>query len=397
MSESSSTQTGNFLLILTANAILGAAMPMLIILGGLAGLMLAPSPGLATLPPSVQVLAGLVAAAPFSLFMGRYGRKAGFLLGVLIAFIGALVGVAALYSASFVFLCVSHFLLGAALSGFQYFRFAAAEVVPDRWKSVAISFVLASGLVAAFGGPEVFLRTSELLAPVLFAGGYAGIAGVTLVGAVPLLFLRLPAPVGLSPKASRGGINALEVIKRPAVAAAILSAAMSTAIMVFMMAPTPLAMVGCGHSEALAGDVIRWHVVAMFAPSFVTGFIIKRFGARAVILTGFALLACASGVAASGLSAEHFYIALILLGVGWNFGFIGGTSLLADALTPEERPVIQGTNDTLIALASTVCAFASGAIVTSYGWLILALLILPVLVVGASVLVWSGRVQTRNA
>lgn len=397
MSDSSAAQPGNFLLILTANAILGAAMPMLIILGGLAGLMLAPSPGLATMAPSVQALAGLVAAAPFSLFMGKFGRRAGFLLGAAIAFVGALAGVAALYTASFVLLCVCHFLLGAALSGFQYFRFAAAEVVPDRWKSVAISLVLASGLVAAFGGPEVFLRTSALLAPVPFAGAYAGIAGIAVIGAVPLLFLRLPAPVGLSSSASREAIHALEVIKRPAVAAAIMSAALSTAIMVFMMAPTPLAMVGCGHSEALAGDVIRWHVVAMFAPSFVTGFIIKRFGARAVILTGFALLAAASGVAASGLSAEHFYLALILLGVGWNFGFIGGTSLLADALTPEERPVVQGTNDTLIALASTVCAFAAGAIVTSYGWLILALMVLPVLAVGAGVLVWSGRARTGNA
>ena len=394
MNTSPSAGSRNFLLILLANSVLGAAMPMLIILGGLAGLMLAPSAGLATLPPSIQALAGLVATGPFSLFMGKYGRRSGFIVGALVAFTGALTGVAALYASSFILLCISHFLLGAALACFQYFRFAAAEVVPDQWKSVAISMILASGLVAAFGGPEIFLRTSELLAPIPFAGAYAAIAAISLIGAVPLLGLRLEIKKLPDTTLANSEVRALDVIRRPNVAVAIMSSALSMAIMVFLMAPTPLAMVGFGYSEALAGDVIRWHVVAMFAPSFVTGFIIKRFGARAVILTGFGLLAIAAGTAASGLSLHHFYGALIILGVGWNFGFIGGTSLLAEALTPEERPAVQGANDTLIALASTVCAFASGAIVTAYGWLILSLLVLPILTVGTIMLL---RYPTRDA
>ncbi len=387
-------QTGyrDFAGLLAANTILGVAMPMLIILGGLAGLMLAPGKTLATFPPSVQMLAGLVAAGPFSLLMGRYGRKVGFVMGGVMAILGGVIGALALLQSSFWLLCVGHMFFGAALACYQYFRFAAAEVVPGQWQPVAISLMLTSGLVAALAGPQIFIFTKDVFAPVPLAGAYAAISVVSLLGMIPLAVARMPGTVRAAPgqRASRGTLSA--ALRRGPVIKAMVIAAAAQGFMVLLMAPTPLAMIGCGLGETMAGDVIRWHVVAMFAPSFVTGFIIKRVGTQPVALGGLALLVASAAVAASSLSALHFYLALILLGVGWNFGFIGATNMLASALSAEERAGVQGANDTIVALASTLCAFASGAIVVGLGWTTLNLIALPILTcVIVGVAVFGGR------
>jgi MFS family permease len=381
----------NFALLLGANAILGTALPMMIVLGGLAGLLLAPAEGLATLPTSVSTLAGLFAAAPFSLFMGRYGRQAGFVLGALFAAAGGAAGLWAMVEDSFFLLLTGHFLLGAALACFQFFRFAAAEVVPDRWRSVAISLMLTSGLVAALLGPEVFARTKDALVPLPFAGAYGAIVSLALIGVLPLLFLR---GLGAAPVRAAGAsakLDVLAVLRRRPVALAIFAGAISQGVMVLLMVPTPIVMVGCGFDGATGAQVVGWHVVAMFAPSFVTGFLVKRFGAAAIVYLGLALLAVAALIAASGLTLGHFYVSLIVLGVGWNFGFIGATSMLSDALAPEERAAVQGINDTAIALASAVAAFASGALVAGFGWAVLTLASLPIIVATALALLWFGR------
>ncbi|GFE63799.1 MFS transporter [Litoreibacter roseus] len=353
---------------------------MLIILGGLAGLMLAPSTALATLPASIQTMAGLFAAGPFSLLMGRLGRRTGFLLGGVLAALGGLAATVALVSGNFLLLCAAHFALGAALSCYQYFRFAAAEVVTSEWQPVAISLMLTSGLIAAFAGPQVFIATKDALGAVPLAGAYAAVAGVSIVGVVPLAFVRMPT-ADIAPRPTNTNrFASLAVLRRKSVRSAVLLAAVSQGVMVFLMVPTPLAMIGCGFSEAMAGDVIRWHVVAMFAPSFFTGFLIKRFGTRRIALTGLALLTVSAMAAATGLSSVHFYGSLILLGVGWNFGFIAATQLLASAVTSDKKSMVQGVNDTVIALASTVFAFAAGAIVAGFGWIVLACIALVILV-----------------
>ena len=374
-------QNANIVGLLAANTILTAAMPMLIILGGLAGLLLAPSPALATLPPSVQTFAGLVTTGPLSLLMGRYGRRVGFVVGGALAMAGGAAGAFALLWSSFALLLAAHAALGAALACYLYFRFAAAEVVSERWQPVAISLVLTSGLIAAVVGPQVFIWTKDLFAPTPLAGAYAAICAITLVGLLPLAIVRIPPATvqARRPRLDRAAL--LAILRRGPVLTAVIAGAVSQGIMVLLMAPTPLAMTGAGYSEALAGDVVRWHVVAMFAPSFFTGFIIRRFGTVPVVVTGLALLAASAILAASGMSAHHFYGALIVLGIGWNFGFIGATTLLASAVSAEERAVVQGANDTLIALAATLCVFASGAIVVGFGWTILALVSLPVLAV----------------
>ena len=366
------SRNGSYLGLLTANTILGSAMPMMIILGGLAGLSLAPSTALATLPASLSTLAGLFAAAPFSLLMGRYGRKIGFLVGIACAVIGALLGVYALLIGSFVLLCIGHLALGAALACYQFFRFAAAETVSAEWQPVAISLMLTSGLIAAFFGPQVFILAKDALAPVPLAGAYGALAGLSIVGLIPLALTRLPKPVAAIPQTLRQRLASLSVLKGKSIRLAVGLGAVSQGIMVFLMVPTPLAMIGSGFSEALAGDVIRWHVVAMFAPSFFTGFLIKKFGGQRIVFAGVALLILASLAAMSGLSAAHFYSSLILLGVGWNFGFIGATSILATAVPEADKALVQGANDTVIALVSTLCAFAAGALIAGVGWIVLS-------------------------
>lgn len=378
-------RNASYIGLLTANTLLGAAMPMMIILGGLAGLMLAPSTALATLPASLSTLAGLVTAAPFSLLMGKYGRKLGFFAGGACAIAGALMGVWALIGGSFALLCIAHLALGAALACYQYFRFAAAETVSPAWQPVAISLILTSGLIAAFVGPQVFIMAKDALAPVPLAGAYAALAILSGVGLIPLLFTRLPRPAPKPAQSLSDRIAALSVLKRAPVRRAVGLGAVSQGVMVFVMVPTPLAMIGCGFSEALAGDVIRWHVVAMFAPSFLTGFLIKRFGVHVIARLGLVLLIASSAIAMSGLSAAHFYTALVVLGVGWNFGFIGATSMLAAAVAQDERALVQGANDTVIALISTVGAFAAGALIAGFGWIILAGVSLVLLVVAAAV------------
>ncbi|MEM8576034.1 MAG: MFS transporter [Pseudomonadota bacterium] len=396
MEREAQLEFANFGLLLMANAVLGTALPMMIVLGGLAGLVLAPAESLATLPTSVSTLAGLFAAAPFSLFMGRYGRQAGFVLGAVFAAAGGAAGLWAMVQGSFVLLLTGHFLLGAALACFQFFRFAAAEVVRDRWRSVAISLMLTSGLVAALVGPEVFARSQDALVPIPFAGAYGAIIGLAVIGVLPLLFLRGLGAAHV--RAARGAARSsvLAVLHRRPVSLAIFAGSISQGVMVLLMVPTPIVMVGCGFDATMGAQVVGWHVVAMFAPSFVTGFLIKRFGASAIVYFGLALLAVAALIAASGLTLGHFYTSLIILGVGWNFGFIGATSMLADALAPEERASVQGINDTAIALASAVAAFASGAVVAGFGWVVLTLASLPIVAATLLALLWFGRASKAH-
>lgn len=391
MRFSTLSQNSSFLGLLTANTILGSAMPMLIILGGLAGLMLAPSTAFATLPSSLSTLAGLLAAAPFSLLMGRFGRKTGLVVGVACAVCGSVLGVWALLIGSFLLLCLAHLVLGAALACYQYFRFAAAETVSAEWQPVAISLMLTSGLIAAFVGPQVFIYAKDALAPTPLAGAYAGLGIISLIGLIPLLLAKLPAPAHTAPQSLKQRLASLAVLKRKPVRIAVGIGAVSQGIMVFLMVPTPLAMIGCGFTEAVAGDVIRWHVVAMFAPSFFTGFLIKRFGVNLIVLIGLALLIVSSGAALSGLTSAHFYGSLILLGIGWNFGFIGATTMLANAVPEHEKAMVQGANETAIALVSTVFAFAAGAIVAGFGWAVLAGVSLVLLVVASALSIKEMR------
>ncbi|WP_298390562.1 MFS transporter [Ruegeria sp.] len=375
----------NFTLILLGNVILGSAMPMLIILGGLAGAWLAPQSWLATAPPSAQMIAGIAVASPISLFMGRFGRRAGFLLGAAALISGAILAVLALHVQNFVLLCLAHVALGAALICVNYFRFAASEAVAEEHRPQAISFTLASGLVAALIGPELFTWSKDALAPTPLAGAYAAMAVLGILGAVPVLCLKMQNT--RTTQAQQNSISIREILARnPRIAVAIGVAALSQAMMVLLMTPTPLAMIGCGFMDDQAADVIRWHVVAMFAPGFFTGSLIKRFGAGRIAAIGIALLLISALVAVSGLELLNFYTALILLGVGWNFGFVSGTHMLQSVLNDQERPLIQGANDTILSISSSAASLLSGALYAGIGWIGLAGLSGPVLLIISFVL-----------
>jgi len=371
----------NFVLVLLSNAVLGAPMPMLIILGGLAGIMLAPYHALATVPISVQMMAGLIVATPMSLLMGKYGRKLGFLVAAGLACAGGLTSTLALFQANFWLLCLGHAFLGAALISFGYFRFAAAEVVTDKWRPTAISFTLGAGLVAAILGPEIFVRTKDIFFPFAFAGSYLAISVISLLGSILVMATRFPPIARQSDNKSSIETSTAALLRKPKVSIAILCSAGSYAIMVLLMTPTPLAMVGCGFGEAQASDVIRWHVIAMFAPSFFTGFLISRFGSGTIVLTGALLLSLSAAVALQGVELVNFYASLVLLGTGWNFGFIGATAMLGESLAPTERPLVQGTNDTVVALAATIASFGSGALISAFDWTTIAVVAFPVIAV----------------
>ena len=396
MSFSSVLTNRNFAGLLAANTILGAAFPIQLILGGLAGLMLAPDPVLATLPSSVQTFAGMLAAAPFSLLMGRMGRKTGFALGGLITLAGAIAAMQALYTQNFALLCFAHFLMGAGWASFQYFRFAAGEVVDQNWRPVAISLMLSSLLVAALVGPQVFIAAQDALAPIPFVGAYAAMGVIAVAGLIPLAFVRMPVAKRVAPDRLASRFAAFAALRRPAIKRAVGIGAVSQGVMVFLMIPTPIAMVACGFSADTASDVVRWHIVAMFAPSFFTGFLIKRFGAQTIATLGLIIIVAAAVAASLGITAMHFYGSLIVLGLGWNFGFIGATTMLDAAVTEDEKAAVQGANDTIIALVSTVCAFAAGLVVSSLGWAALALMSACLVLAALAVLAF-GRFALARA
>ena len=347
-------------------AVLGAQLPVYIILGGLAGALLAEDKSLATLPVACQMIAGMLSAAPVSLMMGRFGRKPGFFFGAVCGIIGGALAAYAILSGSFALLCIAHAAGGIYQTTHNLFRFAATDTASDAFKPRAISYVMAAGLVSAILGPEIVIRFGDYFEPVPFAGAYAATVMLGLIGMLAIPMLDLPIPE----KAQSGdnGRPMREIFRNPAVPVAMLCAMVSYAVMTFVMTSTPLAIVACGFTGTQAADVVRWHVLAMFAPSFFTGHLIVRFGHSRIIGAGLLLLAACAGIALSGIEIEKFYAALICLGLGWNFGFIGSTSLLTANHRPEERAKVQGLNDVLVMGLVAAGALSSGKIMAGAGW-----------------------------
>jgi len=372
----------NLAILFTAHAILGCQMPVNVVLGGLAGAALAGNRAFATLPLSIIVLISMFAAPVASLIMGRYGRRAGFLIGAASGAIGGGLATVALFQGSFGLL-----LAGSAFTGvFQAFqgfvRFAASDAVSDAMKPKAISWVLAAGLVSALAGPEIVRWLADAFDPVPYAGAYATIVGLNVVGAVIMSFLRIPPPPRRAPGTARERPLGV-LLRQPKLIAAVLCAMFSYAVMSLVMTSTSLAMTDHGYTANHAADVVRWHVFAMFAPSFFTGHLISRFGHLKVILTGLAFLIGCAVIALTGFDIHQFYLALISLGIGWNFGFIGATSLLATTHTVEEQSFVQGINDFLVFGLVAVASFSSGALLDSFGWKAVQYAALPAVAVAA--------------
>jgi len=382
----------NVTILVMAQALLGAQMPMIFVLGGLAGQSLASNVCFATLPISLIVLGSMLSATPMSALMQRFGRRAGFFVGTGGGALGGAIGAWGLVTQSFTLFLIGSLFTGVYMSAHGFYRFAAADTASDSFRPKAISYVMAGGLVAAVIGPQLVKVTSEAMV-VPFLGTYLAVIAINVIGSALFLFLDIPKPVAPAADAPRGR-SRLELLKTPRVAVAIICAMVSYALMNLMMTSTPLAVVGCGFSRNNAADVVSGHVLAMFAPSFFTGHLIARFGAERIVGIGLAILAGAGGVGLAGVELGNFFVALILLGIGWNFGFIGATAMLASAHEPEERGRVQGLNDMIVFGFVTIASLASGGLMNcsggsaQEGWTAVNLAMVPFLALAGAALIW---------
>ena len=357
----------------------------LIAINGLAGLSLAPNAALATLPVTCWVLGGAIATMPASLHMKRVGRQRGLTSGTLWGIAGAIICATAIWLQSFWLLCLGTLVWGTYNAYGQYYRFAAADLATPDFRATAISLVLAGGLVGGILGPTTSRFTIDLLAP-KFMGAYLALILFAVATMVLLRFIRIPTPS--ASERAKAGRPLREIAAQPKFLIAVFSAAIGYGVMNFLMTSTPIAMQVCGHPYGDAAFVISSHVVAMFAPSFITGRLIRAFGVLPMMLFGALLNLICIGVALAGIAVANFWWSMVLLGVGWNFLYIGGTTLLTETYRPEERAKAQGANDQAIFIMMAISSFTSGMTVTTAGWERVNLMALPLIGAVAVALLW---------
>jgi MFS family permease len=386
----------NVAVLVFAQAVLGSQLAINIIVAGLAGAALASDASLATLPISIVVVGSLLTAPSMSLFMGRFGRRAGFLLSAFAGAVAAALCARALFIGSFGLFMAGSLLLGVFQAAQGFFRFAAADTASESFKPKAISWVMAGGLLSALLGPEIVRATSATVPDVPYAGAYLAMIVLNVVGAVGLWFLDIP----LAPRAAKAadtGRRLGRIVRQPAFLIAVLSGMVGFSAMSLVMTSTPLAMVGHGFTPDHAADVVRWHIVAMFAPSFFTGSLIARFGHLPVIAAGLLLLGVCGAIALAGVELQHFYLALIALGMGWNFSYIGATSLLGTTHTRAEQAKVQGLNDFLVLGFVAVGSFGSGALLEAFGWSAVQYAMAPALLAALAGIGWLAWLQRPRA
>jgi len=356
-----------------------------IALNGLAGYALAENKSLATLPVTGWVVGASLTTFFASLLMKRIGRKGGFTLGALVGIVGASICCVALYLANFWLFIAGTTVFGVYNAFGQYYRFAAADAAAHDFKAKAISYVLAGGLVGGIVGPTVSKWTKDAL-PTAFLGAYLTLIAFLCVVLVVIRLLDIPAPTEAEAKESGRPLAA--IVAQPAFVVAVLAAAFGYGVMNLLMTATPLAMGICGHPYSAAATVISWHVIGMFAPSFFTGSLIKRFGVLNVMLAGVVLNFVCIGIALAGIDVANFWAALFLLGVGWNFLYIGATALLTETYRPAEKAKAQGANDMLIFLTMATSSFSSGMLLEANGWQLLNYLAIPFVAAIGFALLW---------
>jgi predicted MFS family arabinose efflux permease len=385
----------NVALLAACQALLFTNNSTLIAINGLAGLALAPYVGLATLPVTCWVLGGAIGTMPASLHMRRVGRQQGLTTGTLWGIVGALICSGAIYAQSFWLLCFGTLVWGVYNAYGQYYRFAAADVASRDFKATAISLVLAGGLVGGILGPTTSRFTIELLAP-KFMGAYLVLIGFAVATMILLRFIHIPTP-GAAER-SAAGRPLRKIAAQPKYAIAVAAGAIGYGVMNFLMTSTPIAMQVCGHPYGDAAFVISSHVTGMFAPSFLTGPMIRRVGALPVMFAGALLNFVAIGVALAGIAVANFWWSLVILGVGWNFLYIGGTTLLTQTYRPEERARAQGLNEQAIFTMMAISSLTSGLTVTTAGWQRVNLLTLPLVAALAVAIAWFAlRERARKA
>ncbi|MGB0844419.1 MAG: MFS transporter [Alphaproteobacteria bacterium] len=376
-----------------AQGTMGAQMPMVFVMGGLCGQILAENKCWATLPISVIVFGSMLFSPLIASFMQAYGRAKGFALGALGGALGAAVCAYALFLGSFEVFLLGSFLTGSYMAAQSFYRFAAVDTASPEFRPKAISYTLAGGLVAAVLGPQLVNLTEWSFSATQFAGAYIAIVVLNLVGVWIFKMLDIPLPAKASADEDKGR-SRLAMLKTPRILVAMICAMVSYSLMNLVMTSTPLAVVGVGFETNHASHVVMVHVLAMFIPSFFTGHLIAKFGAERIIALGLFILLGAGLVGLSGINLHHFFIALALLGLGWNFGFIGATAMLASAHTPQERGRLQGMNDFAVFGMVTLGSLSSGLLMNCsggtaiQGWSAVNYAMVPFLLLASGALIW---------
>ncbi|MBX3553837.1 MAG: MFS transporter [Pseudolabrys sp.] len=385
----------NALVLAVAQALAGGNNTVIVATTAIVGAMYAPDKGLATLPITMMVIGMWVGTLPVGYMARRFGRRFALQVGTIFGVLAGLISCVAVLQGSFALILAGTFSGGLYAAAHQSYRFAAADTASEAFRPKAVSWVLAGGLFAGLIGPQIVIFTKDMWPPYLFATTYLAQAGVALLAGVVLVFIRIPKPVIQAQQ--EAGRPLTEIVRSLRFATAVTCGVVSYAGMNMMMTAAPLAMVDCGHTVTDASLAIQWHVIAMYGPSFFTGSLILRFGVTRVISVGLALLLVAAVVGLSGLTVAHFWGSLILLGVGWNFAFIGATTMVTECHRPSERNRVQAFNDFLVFGSMAIGSLASGKILATLGWAFVNEVFFPLIVIAATMLLWLSLWRRRVA
>jgi len=375
----------NTLVLAIGQALSGANNSVIVSTGAIVGSVLAPDPGLATLPISIMVLGICAGTVPVGILSRAFGRRFALQTGTVFGILCGLIACAAVLRGSFWLYNVGTFCAGLYAAAHLSYRFAATDTASDEFRPKAVAWVLAGGVAAGVLGPQLVIATKDAWQPHLFAATYLAQAAVALLAGFVLAFLQVPSSI-VEPE-RRGGRSLAEIARMPRFIVAVACGVASYAMMNLMMTSAPLAMVGCGHSVTQATLGIQWHVLGMYAPSFITGSLILRFGVGRITGIGLVLMSLSAAVGLSGISVLHFWSALTLLGVGWNFAFIGATTMVTECHRPQERNKVQSFNDFLVFGGMAIGSFSSGQILAAWGWSAVNGVVFPVILAAILLLI----------
>lgn len=380
----------NAVILAIANGLNGLGAVVLMTLGGIIGQMLSGRDDLATMPIATYSIGSLLMLFPASLIMQRFGRRVGFLVGAELGFMGALIGVYAIYQQSFMLFCLSAVFTGFYQAFANFYRFAAADTGRPSIRPKAVSWVMLGGLASALLGAQFVLQTKDILAPAFYAGAFLSASVLAILSMVVLYFVDVPHspvhrydnPDGEAPRLLK------EILRQTKIQIAILTGTVSHGVMMFGMTAVPIAMIACNHSIGDAAGVIQIHLLAMYLPGFFTGQLINRFGVERVILTGLVLLVVAGTIALGGVELSRFALAMGLLGLGWNLSFVGATALLTQCYRPSERGLVQGFNEIVVFGFVALAALMAGPILQWAGWSGINITLIPFVLACVVLVVW---------
>ena len=384
----------NALVLAVTQALAGGNSTVLVATAGIVGTTLAPDKSLATLPISIFVLGMWMGTLPIGALARRLGRRNALQIGTVCGVLTGLICCLAVLEGSFLLFNVGAVFSGLYASAHQSYRFAAADTASEAFRPKAISWVLFGGVVAGVVGAQLVIATQDLWPPYLFAATYIGQAALALISAGVLMFLNIPKPPARS--AAGDGRPLGEIAKQPRFVVAVACGVATYSMMNLVMTSAPLAMVMCNHSVTDATLGLQWHVLGMYAPSFATGALISRFGLERITGAGLALIIVSAVMGIAGISLWHFWIALALLGVGWNFAFIGATTMVTHCHRPNERNKVQAFNDFLVFGSMAIGSFSSGALLVSFGWSMVNGVVFPVVLAATALLVWGALRRRRQ-